>query len=134
MAEAPARVPSTPVKVLVIVPERRFQREDGSEDSFSGYWAAGRLWPTGETEAVLEDVRLPDLTLHDFQTGAADVKERWLTVPQQLKQLEHARGGQLMVDQYVERDGKVVQKKSPAMLSFRVLDDHRQAQTAGSKK
>lgn len=123
---------SNPVKVLVIVPERRFQREDGSDGSFEGYWAAGRLWPTGETEAILEDKELPDLTIHDFQTGEAKAIKRTLTVEQQLKQLEHARGGQVLVNQYELKDGKEVARKSPAMLAFRILDEHKQI--AGSKK
>ncbi len=68
-----------------------------------GYWAAGRFWPSGKTEALLED-------------DAAG------SVEQKLVQLRHATGGELlpMVDQGVETIG---QRRSPQLLSLTILPD-----------
>ena len=68
-----------------------------------GYWVAGRHWPVGVTTATLED-----------QPG--------LSVEQQLRQLEHARGGQVDADTTSLRASGQTHAGSPALLEFEVVD------------
>lgn len=107
---------SNPVKVLVVVPERKDQ-----DDKLIGvgYWAAGRCWPYGTTEAVLEDDASKTVEEYDPVKGVLVPRTiAGLTVAQKLEQLKHAKGGQPLVDQYDEK-GKP--RKAPAMLGYTVI-------------
>jgi len=115
-------MPSTPVRVLVIVPERRFTRDDGSDGVEPGFWAGGRFWPNGETEAVLEDDPPgPPFQFYDFdKREAVEARQPGLTVAAKLRHLEHAKGGQIIVlpDGYKTRT-----IKTPMLLTYKVLGE-----------
>lgn len=66
------------------------------------YWAAGRCWEAGETEAVLED--LPGLP-----------------VEQQLAQLDGAKGGKILEQNGLERSNP--EQRSPCALTYRIIED-----------
>jgi len=127
MADPVVLPKSAAVRIWVMVAERGGQNEDGSPFTYPGYWAAGRFFPNGESEVVLEDKDLDPLTVHDFATGQAREVARVLTVAQQLRQLDHAKGGQIMGYEQNEKgeSDKSRPRKSPAMLSYRILDDGR---------
>jgi len=108
---------SKPVKVLVVVPERRFPKDDGSEGTYPGIWAGGRFWPNGKTEAVLEDIEQEPLIVHDFVTGEATEKKRVITVEQQLRQIKFMEGGETRHD----HEGKPF--KTPGLLAFSNLGE-----------
>jgi hypothetical protein len=115
-------MPSTPVRVIVIVPERQFTRDDGSTGTEPGFWCCGRFFPNGETECILEDDPPgPAFTFYNFDTRQAEtVRNAGLTVAQKLLQLEHAKGGQ----EIVIPDGNKIRKlKTPMLLTFKVLGE-----------
>jgi len=70
-------------------------RSDGHE----GYFAAGRKWPQGITEAVIEDE--PDFSL-----------------AQKLAQLDAAKGGQVVAHEFV---GGSEPRRAPALLDYEVI-------------
>jgi hypothetical protein len=113
---------STPVKVLVIVPERQFTRDDGSTGTEPGFWCCGRFFPNGETECILEDdAPGPAFQFYNFDTRQVEtVRAEGLTVAAKLRQLEDAKGGQ----EIVVPDGNKVRKiKTPMLLTYRVLGE-----------
>jgi hypothetical protein len=113
---------STPVKVLVIVPERTFTRDDGTTDSEPGFWCFGKFFPTGESEVILEDdpPGLP-FTYYDFdKREVLEVRTPGLTVAAKLRQLEHAKGGQKII---VPDGNKIREIKTPQLLAYRVLGE-----------
>ncbi len=119
-------MPSKPVKVMVIVPERTFTRDDGSTDTEKGYWVFGKFFPNGSSTDVLEDD--PDgepLPMYNFETQKQEIVRRpGYTVAQKLRQLEDAKGGKEIVLQDGNKTRKV---RTPAMLEYVVLDEKPQA-------
>lgn len=113
---------STPVKVLVIVPERHFTRDDGSTGTEPGFWCCGRFFPNGETECILEDDQPgPEFVYFNFETRQQEtVRAPGLTVKTKLLQLEHAKGGQEIV---IPDGNKVRKMKTPMLLTYKVLGE-----------
>ena len=119
-------MPSKPVRVMVIVPERTFTRDDGSTDTEKGYWVFGRFFPNGSSTVVLEDDPPgPPFTFYNFETREQEtVRSTGLTVTQKLKQLDEAKGGKTML---LQDGNKVREVRTPAMLEYVILDEKQQA-------
>ncbi len=126
-------MPSTPVKVLVIVPERTFTRDDGATGTEPGYWAAGRFFPNGESEVVLEDDPPgPEFNFYNFETRQQEtVRSPGLTVAAKLRHLEEAKGGKIIV---IPDGNKIREIKTPQMLTYRILDEQHKFAAIGAKK
>jgi len=67
------------------------------------YWAAGRCWEGGVTEAVLEDT--PERSLAS-----------------QLAELDAAKGGVRLADSELSR-GNPFAQRTPCMLTYRIVED-----------
>jgi hypothetical protein len=112
---------SKPVKVLVVVPERTFVRDDGSTDTEKGVWCCKRFFPNGATEVILEDDPPgEEFQYVEFLTGQTKTdRSPGLTVAQKLRQLEEMQGGKIM---RLSDGNKTREVKTPALLAFKILD------------